>query len=393
RGPRLLTMGELQPLKIGITCYPLIGGSGILATALGAELARRGHEVHFFSSAQPVRLDLAQPRIFFHEVVVNEYSLFTYPDYTLPLAVKMAQIGREADLDVFHVHYAVPHATAAYLAVEMMGGTGARVPKIITTLHGTDTTLLGRDPSYRPAIEHALAHSDALTTVSESLRQETLTTFLLRQPVEMIHNFFVPAAKLRSRAEVRGELNLTNEEFLVVHSSNLRPLKRIDLLLRAFAAARSARSMRLLVLAGSSFVRYEPLLDELGIRDRVFVRGEVNDVEAYLGAGDAGLYTSESESFGLSILETLFHGKPVVAFRVGGIPEVVIDGEGGFLHPFGDIEAMAHSLALLADSPELAEQMGARGRQRAEDNFTADRIVPQYESLYRAVLAPLPSSK
>ena len=386
-------MAELQPLKIGITCYPLIGGSGILATALGAELARRGHEVHFFSSALPVRLDLAQPRIFFHQVVVNEYSLFTYPDYTLPLAVKMAQIGREAALDVFHVHYAVPHATAAYLAVQMMAGPGARPPKIITTLHGTDTTLLGRDPSYRPAIEHALAHSDALTTVSASLREETLATFQLRQPVEVIRNFFVPATRLRPRAEVRSELGLTNEEFLIVHSSNVRPLKRIDLLLRIFAAARSTRPLRLLILAGSSFANYEPLLDELGIRDRVIVRTEVTEVESYLRAGDAGLYTSENESFGLSILETLFHGKPVVAFRVGGIPEVLIDGEGGFLHPFGDIAAMARSLAALADSPGFAGQMGARGHQRAEENFTADRIVPQYEALYRAVLAPLPSSK
>ena len=179
-------MNTPGPLKIGITCYPLIGGSGILATALGSELARRGHEVHFFSSARPIRLDLSQPRISFHEVVVNEYDLFTYPDYTLPLAVRMAQIAREAALDIFHVHYAVPHATAAYLAVQMLGGAMARAPKIITTLHGTDTTLLGQDPSYRPAIEHALSHSDAITTVSESLRQETVATFQLERPVEVI---------------------------------------------------------------------------------------------------------------------------------------------------------------------------------------------------------------
>ncbi len=374
------------PLKIGITCYPLIGGSGILATALGSELARRGHDVHFFSSALPVRLDLAQPRIFFHEVIVNEYSLFTYPDYTLPLAVKMAQIAREVGLDVFHVHYAVPHATAAYLAVQMLEASAAHVPKIITTLHGTDTTLLGQDPSYRPAIEHALSHSDALTTVSESLRQETLATFQLRQPVEVIRNFFAPATKLRPREEVRRELGLTSKEFLVVHSSNLRRLKRIDLLLRSFAAARSERPMRLLILAGSPFAPYEPLLDELELRARVLVREGVNDVEDYLGAGDAGLYTSESESFGLSILETLFHGKPVVAFRVGGIPEVVVDGECGFLHPFGEVVEMGRSLARLADSPELAREMGERGRGRAQANFTADRIVPEYEALYRRVL-------
>jgi N-acetyl-alpha-D-glucosaminyl L-malate synthase BshA len=373
-------------MKIGITCYPLIGGSGILATALGSELALRGHEVHFFSSALPVRLDLAQPGIFFHEVVVNEYSLFTYPDYTLPLAVRMAEIGQAQELDVFHVHYAVPHATAAYLAVQMLTASGAHVPKIVTTLHGTDATLLGQDPSYRPAIEHALSHSDVITTVSESLRQETVATFRLEQPVEVIHNFFVPSGKLRSRQEIRRELGLTNNEFLVVHISNVRPLKRIDLLLRSFAAARSVRPLRLLVLAGSSFAPYEPLLDELRLRDRVFVKERVREVEEYLNAADAGLYTSEHESFGLSILETLFHAKPVVAFSVGGIPEVVVDGEHGFLHPFGDIGAMARSIGLLADSPERASEMGTRGRQHAESNFTADQLVPRYEAIYRRAL-------
>jgi N-acetyl-alpha-D-glucosaminyl L-malate synthase BshA len=376
-------MEDARPLRIGITCYPLIGGSGILATALGSELAQRGHDVHFFSSAKPVRLDLAQPRIFFHEVVVNEYSLFTYPDYTLPLAVKMAQIAHESALDIFHVHYAVPHATAAYLAVQMLGGTAARTPKIITTLHGTDTTLLGQDPNYRPAIEHALSHSDALTTVSESLREETLATFRLRQPVEVIHNFFVPAIRLRSRKQVRGELGLTKDEFLALHISNVRRGKRVDLLLRSFAAARSVRPMRLLILAGDSFAPYEPLLEELNLRDRVIVKERMSEVEDYLGAADAGLYASESESFGLSILETLFHGKPVVAFSVGGIPEVVVDGECGFLHSFGDTAALARSVSTLADSPDLCLTMGENGRRRAEALFTADRIVPQYEALYR----------
>ncbi|CAN5440208.1 N-acetyl-alpha-D-glucosaminyl L-malate synthase BshA [soil metagenome] len=378
-------MEKSGPLKIGITCYPLLGGSGILATALGSELARRGHHVHFFSSALPVRLDLTQPRIFFHEVVVNEYDLFTYPDYTLPLAVKMAQIAREAELEIFHVHYAVPHATAAYLSVQMLGKTMRRAPKIITTLHGTDTTLLGQDPSYRPAIEHALSHSDAITTVSESLRQETLATFQLEQPVEVIRNFFVPSQRLRTREKIRGELGLTNNEFLVVHISNVRPLKRIDLLLQSFAAAQSSRPLRLLILAGGSFAPYEVHLDQLGLRDRVTVKEQVREVEEYLNAADAGLYTSESESFGLSILETLFHAKPVVAFRVGGIPEVVLDGQTGFLHPFGDIEALARSISTLADSPALAFEMGERGRQDAQSKFSADQIVPAYESLYRRV--------
>ncbi|MDQ3413840.1 MAG: N-acetyl-alpha-D-glucosaminyl L-malate synthase BshA, partial [Verrucomicrobiota bacterium] len=316
-----------------------------------------------------------------------EYDLFTYPDYTLPLAVKMAQIARETELDIFHVHYAVPHATAAYLAVQMLGTTMARVPKIITTLHGTDTTLLGQDPSYRPAIEHALSHSDAITTVSESLRQETVATFQLQRPVEVIRNFFVPSAQLRSREEIRSELGLTNNEFLIVHISNVRPLKRIDLLLQSFAAAQSSRPLRLLILAGSSFEPYEPFLDQLDLRGRVTVKEQVRDVEEYLNAADAGLYTSESESFGLSILETLFHAKPVVAFRVGGIPEVVVDGENGFLFPFGETEGVTRALERLADSAELARAMGERGQQRARALFSADRIVPAYEELYRRTLA------
>jgi len=375
------------PLKIGITCYPLIGGSGILATALGSELARRGHDVHFFSSAKPVRLDLAQARIQFHEVAVNEYSLFKYPDYTLPLAVKMAAIARERHLDIFHVHYAVPHATAAYLAVQMLGGRSANVPKIVTTLHGTDTTLLGQDPSYRDAIEHALRESDAVTTVSENLREETLATFSLSRRVEVIPNFFMPAALSRSRGEVRRELGIAEDEFLIVHASNVRPLKRIDLLLRTFAATRCSRRMRLLILAGGPFKLHEHLINELGLRERVVVREEIADIEDYLSAADAGLYTSETESFGLSMLETMFHAKPVVAFRVGGIPEVVSDGETGFLHAFGDTAAMAASLDRLADSPELARRLGAQARERARANFTADFVVPTYEAIYRRLAA------
>jgi N-acetyl-alpha-D-glucosaminyl L-malate synthase BshA len=378
-------MQELEHLDVGITCYPLIGGSGILATALGSELARRGHRVHFFSSAAPVRLDLKQPGIFFHKVTVKEYSLFTYPDYTLPLAVRMAEVGNAERLDVFHVHYAVPHATAAYLAVQMLAASGAHQPKIIATLHGTDTTLLGQDPAYRPAIEHALAHSDAITTVSDSLRRETLATFAINREVEVIHNFFVPSPRTRTREQVRAELGLESEEFLAVHISNVRPLKRVDLLLRSFAAAKSSRSARLLVIAGEPFAPYEPLLDELGIRDRVIVKEGAREVEDYLLAADAGLYSSEHESFGLSILETLFYGKPVVAFAIGGIPEVVINNETGFLHSFGDIEGMARSIALLADSPDVANAMGTRGRQRAQTHFTAEKIVPQYEQLYRRV--------
>jgi len=371
----------LPPLKIGITCFPLIGGSGILATALGTELAARGHTVHFFSYAKPVRLDLSAPRIHFHKVEVGQSSVFPCPDYTLPLAVKMAEIGRLAELDLFHVHYAVPHATAAFLAAEMIG---VSAPKIVTTLHGTDTTLLGPNPQYRAAIEHALLHSDAVTTVSESLRRQTMETFQLREPIHVIPNFFTPAASTRSREEVRRELGIS-DEFLVVHMSNLRPVKRIDLLLRVIASMSNRNRVRLLILAGGPFAPSEPLVDELGLRQQVIVREDAAQVENYLPAADAGLYTSENESFGLSILETLFFGKPVVAFDIGGIPEVV--GDTARLHEFGDITAMASSLDALVDSPDVARQLGERGRARAEKQFAAANIVPQYEALYRQVIA------
>ena len=370
-----------RPLKIGITCFPLIGGSGILATALGTDLAARGHTVHFFSYAKPVRLDLSTPRIHFHQVAVGQSSVFPCPDYTLPLAVKMAEIGQQEGLDVFHVHYAVPHATAAFLASGMIGKSA---PKIVTTLHGTDTTLLGPNPQYRAAIEHALNHSDAVTTVSEWLRQQTEETFRLREQIHVIPNFFTPASPTRSREDVRRELGIS-DEFLVVHMSNLRPVKRIDLLLRVIAGTSHRDRIRLLILAGGSFAPYESLLDELGLRSHVIVREDAAAVENYLPAAEAGLYTSENESFGLSILETLFFGKPVVAFRIGGIPEVVDNS--AYVHEFGDIEAMASSLDALVESPDRARQLGERGRARAETYFTAANIVPQYEAVYREVIA------
>jgi L-malate glycosyltransferase len=372
---------EQRPLRIGITCFPLIGGSGILATSLGMELAARNHEVYFFSYAKPVRLDLTAPRIHFHEVAVGKHSVFPCPDYTLPLAVKMADVGRAERLDLFHVHYAVPHATAAFLAAEMIGNSA---PKIVTTLHGTDTTMLGPNPQYRGAITHALMHSDAVTAVSESLRQQTIETFALTRTVDVIPNFFTPTAPTRSREEVRRDLGLTGE-FLLLHMSNLRPSKRIDLLLRIIAKMKQRNRVRLLILAGGSFASCEPLLDELDIRQNVIVLTAAEPVENYLQAADAGLYTSEIESFGLSILETMFFAKPIIAFRVGGIPEVV--GDAGSLHKFGDVDAMAKTVDELIESPEQAREIGEAGRKRASTEFTAQKAVPRYEAVYRRVLS------
>ncbi|HEX4630057.1 MAG TPA: N-acetyl-alpha-D-glucosaminyl L-malate synthase BshA [Chthoniobacterales bacterium] len=370
-----------RPLKIGITCFPLIGGSGILATALGTELAARGHHVHFFSHAKPVRLDLGLPRIHFHEVEVGHATVFPCPDYTLPLAVKMAEVGKAEGLDIFHVHYAVPHATAAFLATEMIGTSA---PKVVTTLHGTDTTLLGPNPQYQTAIEHALIHSDAVTTVSESLRRQTKEIFRLRDEISVIPNFFTPNQPNKNREQVRRDLGVDDNQLLVAHMSNLRPTKRIDLLLRTIAATAHRDRVRLLVLAGAPFGPFRALVDELGLRDNVIVKEDAAVVEDFLPASDAGLYTSENESFGLSILETMFFAKPVVAFRIGGIPEVL--GEAGYLHEFGDVAGMAESLDSLINSPAAAKELGERGRKRAENLFTAARVVPQYEALYRRVI-------
>src|SRR5216683_3949357 len=300
-------------------------------------------------------------------------ALFPCPDYTLPLAVKMAEVARSQQLDLFHVHYAVPHALAACLAAQMLGSLA---PRIVTTLHGTDTTLLGQDPDYRTAIEHALVHSDAVTAVSESLRNQTQEIFRLRRQIEVIPNFFTPNKPKRSREEVRRDFGVT-DEFLVLHMSNLRPVKRIDLLLRTIAMSKTRERLRLFILAGGPFDLYEPLLDELGLRDRVIVRQNTAVVDEYLEAADAGLYTSEYESFGLGILETMFYGKPVIAFGVGGIPEVI--GDACPLYAFGDVVAAAAGLDALVESPNLARELGERSRTRVLERFSADRIVPRYE--------------
>jgi N-acetyl-alpha-D-glucosaminyl L-malate synthase BshA len=371
-----------RPLKIGITCYPSIGGSGILASALGKELARRGHEVHFISYERPFRMPLNSARLYFHPVVINDYGLFKYPDYTLPLSVKMAEVSRDHQLDILHVHYAVPHATAAILARSML--PPRQQPRVVTTLHGTDTTLLGYDPGYRPAIHHALTCSDAVTTVSEFLKQETQRVLGFDGPMEVIHNFFVPGTPQRSREETRHELGL-RDEVMVLHSSNLRPLKRIDLLLETVALIRPRESFKLVILAGGDFSPFAGEVCRLGLTDRVIVRENVRDMEDYLQAADIGLFTSETESFCLSILEAMHFACPSVASEVGGIPEVVQDKISGLLMPFGDCEKLARAAQDLIQNATLRKKLGLAAKTRAHNEFSASVIVPLYEALYRRV--------
>jgi N-acetyl-alpha-D-glucosaminyl L-malate synthase BshA len=373
-------MAAGETLRIGITCYPSVGGSGVLATALGVDLAGRGHEVHFIGYERPFRLPADGPRLYFHPVVINDYGLFKYPDYTLPLSVRMAEVSRDHRLDVLHVHYAVPHATAAILARSML--PPEQQPRVVTTLHGTDTTLLGHDAGYAPAIRHALTCSDAVTAVSESLKRETQRVFDFGGSIDVIHNFFVPRPPRRSREEVRRELGL-REEVVVFHSSNLRSGKRIDLLLETVARVRPRAAFKLLILAGEPFAPFAEHARRLGLADRVIVREKVTDIEDYLQVADIGLFTSETESFCLSILEAMCFGCPSVSTRVGGIPEVVEDHRSGLLVPFGDVAALAGALEGLIDDKTRRGALGRAAQARARERFSAEIIVPRYEALYR----------
>lgn len=371
-----------RALKIGITCYPSVGGSGILASALGEELARRGHEVHFVSYGRPFRLPASAPRLHFHPVVINDYELFKYPDYTLPLSVKMAEVTRDCGLDLLHVHYAVPHATAAILARAML--PAGRRPRVVTTLHGTDTTLLGRDPGYGPAIRHALMESDAVTAVSAWLRDETQRLLAVDRPIDVIHNFFEPKVARRTRAEVRAELGLTDEA-MMLHLSNLRPVKRVDLLLEAVARVRPRDAFKLVILAGGDFTPFAAQVERLGLGDRVVVRQNVFEIEDYLQAADLGLFASESESFCLSVLEAMSFGCPSVSTAVGGVPEVVVAGESGVLVRGGDADALAQGVESLLRDPVKRAAFGRAAQVRAREKFSAAVIVPEYEALYRRV--------
>lgn len=358
-------------MKIGILCYPTVGGSGILASQLGELLAAAGHQVHFISYEPPVRLDLNRPGLFFHQVEMKEHGVFRSPDYTLPLSVKLSEVSRRHQLDLLHVHYAVPHATAALLGRAMLEGRG---PRIVTTLHGTDVTLLGADPAYKAAIEYALRHSDAVTAVSRSLAQQTREQFDIRKEIEVVYNFTLPEAA--DRDEVRHRLGLTPDQVVALHASNLRPVKRVDLVLEAFSRSRCHHL--LLLGPGTDSLELDPAL-----RGRVTLLDEPWSWP-YVAACDVGLYASERESFGLAILETMAGGSPVVSTDVGGIPEVV--GDTGLLCAAGDVGALtAHLDRLVADNA-LRTCLGEQALRRVRTEFPAERALEGYLSVYRRAL-------
>lgn len=372
----------MKPLAIGITCYPSVGGSGIVASQLGSELARMGHQVHFISYEPPFRLNRRQPNVYFHRVELNEYRLFKYPDYTLPLAVKMVEVADKFHLDILHVHYAVPHATAALLATQIAREQARRAPHVITTLHGTDITLLARDPNLMPIIKYSIESSCGVTAVSHSLQEETIQVLQTKKPIQVIYNFYRAKTPRKSRTEVRRALHVKDGDFLLIHLSNLRPVKRAQDILRVLAEVKDQENIKLLVLAGEPFDPFLPVVKKLRIEKRVIVKTNVLDIENYLNAADAGIYASERESFGMGVLETMSFGKPVVATRVGGVIEIVRDGETGFLKRLGDVRAMAKAVRQLAGDPPLAARMGEAAQIRAGQEFSSQKSVQQYLDFY-----------
>jgi N-acetyl-alpha-D-glucosaminyl L-malate synthase BshA len=373
-------------MRIGITCYPTYGGSGAIATELGMELARRGHEVHFISYAQPFRLPHFMERVFFHEVEVARYPLFEYAPYDLALAAMMHEVTLKEDLDLLHVHYAIPHATSAWIAKEMLA-PDARV-KIITTLHGTDITLVGQERSFLEITRFSIKKSDGLTAVSEYLRDETVEHFgVPAERIAVIPNFVDPLLYDRGRYPCRkGALTLEGEK-LVMHISNFRPVKRVRDVVRIFRKIAREVPARL-VFVGDGPDRSEAAHEAaaLGISDHVLFLGKQDSVAELLACADLFLLPSASESFGLSALEAMASGVPVIASRTGGLPSVVEDGVTGFLAPIGDIDAMADAGIAVLREPGLWKQMSTAARAIAIERFGVDRVVPQYEAYYEQIL-------
>lgn len=375
-------------MKIGITCYPTYGGSGAMATELGIALAARGHEIHFITYAQPFRLPAFLPRVFFHEVDVGRYPLFEYPPYDLALAVRMHEVVRSAKLDVLHCHYAIPHATSAWIAREMMRETGEDVA-VVTTLHGTDITIVGQDPSYWAITKFSIEKSDRITAVSEHLQRETVNAFgCAGCAVDVIYNFIDPDVYDRNRYPGALSGMVASPGKVLMHISNFRAVKRTADVIRIFAKVSAALSATLVMVGdGPDRGIAQEEARVLGVADRVQFLGRIENVAPLLSSADLFLLPSASESFGLSALEALACGVPVVASDTGGIPEVVQDGITGALRPVGDVDAMAiAAIEILADDARWAT-MSAAAAADARTRFSESRVIGQYESTYEDAVA------
>jgi N-acetyl-alpha-D-glucosaminyl L-malate synthase BshA len=376
-------------LKIGITCYPTYGGSGVVATELGLELAQRGHDIHFISYAQPIRLDRPTANIHYHEVEVSRYPLFDYPPYDLALATRMAEVSELYDLDLLHVHYAIPHSVSALLARQMLAaGPKKRKLPFVTTLHGTDITLVGQDRSYLPITRYSIEVSDGVTAISQYLRERTVREFEVKNQIEVIYNFVNCDVYCRDKnfAEHRAQY-APNGERILVHVSNFRPVKRVTDVIEIFDRVRKQIPSKLLLMGdGPDRSPAEWLAVQKGIHTDVIFLGKREQVYETLGISDVLLMPSELESFGLAALEAMASEVVPITTNVGGVPEVVEHEKSGFLAEVGDVETMArYAIEILKDEGRL-RAMGKQCRDAARARFCTTRIIPQYEDFYRRVL-------
>ena len=377
-----------RPLKIGITCYPTYGGSGVVATELGIELAARGHEVHFITSSAPFRLTGRESNIHFHQVELFHYPLFEHPPYDLALATRMAEVAEWNGLDLLHVHYAIPHSVSAYLAKQMLATRGIHLP-FITTLHGTDITLVGLDRSYLPITKFGIEQSDGVTAISSYLRDRTHEAFKIKTPIEVICNFVncdVYEARPELVAAMRPRFAAPNEK-LLVHLSNFRPVKRVTDVVEVFARVAKAMPARLMLIGdGPDRSAAEYLARRHKVQDRIHFLGKQDNVNELLPCADLMLMPSEMESFGLAALEAMACCVPAIATRVGGVPELIEDNVNGLLFETGDVEAMSEAAIQLLSNPTRLEAMSRAARKTAQDHFCATSIISRYESYYRKVL-------
>ncbi len=374
-------------MKIGITCHPTYGGSGAVATELGIELAERGHEIHFISYAQPFRLTHFHERLFFHEVEMARYPLFEYPPYSLALAVTMHEVVKKEELDILHVHYAIPHATAGWIARDMLRAEGGDV-KLVTTLHGTDITLVGQDPSYWTITKFSIEKSDRLTAVSDWLRDQTNQDFACSKcAIDVIPNFIDPATYDRTRySSDRGALANPDEK-IVMHISNFRSVKRIPDVIEIFRRLQEDVPSRLVLVGdGPERQRAEDLVEQYGLSDRVLSLGKFESVAELLACADLFLLPSEQESFGLVALEAQASGVPVVGTGETGLSEVVEQGVTGSLHDVGDVDAMGAAAVEILSDDGYWSRMSEAARRRAVDRFATAKVIPRYERLYEEVL-------
>jgi len=372
-------------MKIGIVCYPTFGGSGVVATELGKALADNGHHVHFITYHQPARLDFFSENLYYHEVAVSKYPLFDYPPYELALASRMVDVVRHEQLDVLHVHYAIPHASAAFMAKQILNTYGIHIP-VITTLHGTDITLVGKDRTYKPVVTFSINQSDGVTAVSQHLKDDTYRFFEINRDIQVIYNFIdLKRFTLKPRDHFKKAISPRGEKILV-HTSNFRRVKRTEDVIRIFAKVSEVIPSKLLMVGdGQERPECEQLCRDLGVADNVRFLGKQDAIEEILSISDLFLMPSESESFGLAALEAMACKVPVVSTNVGGLPELNIEGETGYLRDIGDVDGMAEKAIYILEDEERLRIFKENALARAK-LFDLALILPQYEAYYQRVI-------